>query len=210
MSADAGAGSPAHGDFRRSDLALAIGLALLIELGAGLAIRRSGLEHQAKAPEIERGLAKPVRVIPVVDLDAPLLKLGGGKAKLPDRWMKPRAKARAEERAFVSTKAEKTVEAIPREDLPLADAGTPLPPPDAELTKQVDSPSLCSPTSLRGAYPVPVMWTGSPRGRRRIRSRPEPSTSTAPASLPGSRAASACQARACPSRSLLACGCGPA
>ena len=37
-----------------------------------------------------------MKVVPVVDLDSPLLKLGGRRdtARLPDRWVKPKAKPR--------------------------------------------------------------------------------------------------------------------
>lgn len=143
MSAGA-ASQRSRGDFRGSDLALAIGIALVIEVGAAIAIRASGLDHDAMAPAIDKGTATPVRVVPVLDLDSPLLKLGGkrDKMKLPDRWLKPKPKKRVEEKAFVSTKADKTVEAIPSKDIPIADAGTEPPPPDADITKQVDTPDV--------------------------------------------------------------------
>ena len=51
----------------------------------------------------------------MLDLDTPLLKLGGVRDthKLPDRWVRPSPKARAEQRAFVSTKAGKAEHDLP-------------------------------------------------------------------------------------------------
>jgi hypothetical protein len=130
------------GDFRPREVVLAVGAAILIQGGALLSLRLYNLDRPAAAPEIDKGPSVPVKVVPVLDTDAPLLKLGGKRdpAKLPDRWLKPRVKKRVEEQAHVSTKAGKTAEDIPPEDVPMADAGTPPPPPEAEVTKKVDTP----------------------------------------------------------------------
>src|SRR4029077_2023780 len=116
--------------------------ALAVLTGAGFALSASALDRPAAMPEIDRGTAIPVRVTPVLDLDAPLLKLGGhrDKLKLPDRWVKQAPKPRVEEKSFASTKAGKTEQDIPRPDVPTADAGPKPPPPDAEIAKHVDAP----------------------------------------------------------------------
>lgn len=127
-------------DFRPQDVALAIVVAVAVQAGAAVAISLADLSTPAAAPEIDKGPSVPVKVVPVLDLDTPLLKLGGkrDRAKLPDRWVRQQPKPRVEEKAFVSPKASKKVEDIPREDMKVADAGTPPPPPDAEVAKQVD------------------------------------------------------------------------
>jgi hypothetical protein len=78
----------------------------------------------------------------VLDLDAPLLKLGGKRdpTKLPDRWVRQKQKPRVEQKSFVSTNAGKTEHDIPPPDVHVADAGTPPPPPETEVAKQVDVP----------------------------------------------------------------------
>jgi hypothetical protein len=129
-------------DFRASELVVASFFSLAVLTGAGFALSATALDRPAAAPEIDKGTAVPVRVIPVLDLDAPLLKLGGkrDKLKLPDRWVRQAPKPRVEEKSFVSTKAGKTEQDIPRREVAVADAGTKPPPPDAELAKQVDTP----------------------------------------------------------------------
>lgn len=128
-------------DFLASEWAVALFAGVSVLAGAGLAARSVDLGQQAVAPEIDRPISIPVRVTPVLDIDTPLLKLGGkaDKQKLPDRWLKPVAKPRAEEKAFVSPKAGTSVKDIPSANVPLASATAMPPPPDAELTKKVDT-----------------------------------------------------------------------
>ncbi|KYG07539.1 energy transducer TonB, partial [Sorangium cellulosum] len=108
--------------------------------GAAVAITVADLSVPAAAPEIDKGPSVPVKVIPVLDMDTPLLKLGGkrDKMKLPDRWVRQTPKPRVEQKAFVSPDAGKTAEDIPPPEIKVADAGTAPPPPDAEVAKQVD------------------------------------------------------------------------
>jgi hypothetical protein len=129
-------------DFRASDLGVSVIFGVAVLVGAGFALSASALERPAVVPEIDRGSALPVRVTPVLDLDAPLLKLGGKRdaAKLPDRWVRQTAKPRVEQRAFVSTKAGKTEQDAPAPEIKVASAATKPPPPDAEIAKQVDTP----------------------------------------------------------------------
>lgn len=141
MSADAAPSTKS--DFRVHEIALAVICAVGLQGGALLLLRAANLDRPALAPEIDKGPSVPVKVVPVLDLDAaPALKLGGKRdpAKLPDRWLKPRAKRRVEEKAFVSTKAEKTEEAIPSKEIEVAEAKTPVPPPEAEVAKAVETP----------------------------------------------------------------------
>jgi hypothetical protein len=129
-------------DFHPSELATALFFACAVMVGSGFALSASALDRPAAVHEIDSGEARPVRVIPVLDLDAPMLKLGGkrDRAKLPDRWVKQAPKTRVEQKAFVSTQAGKTADDIPPVDVKIADAGTKPPPPDADIAKQVDTP----------------------------------------------------------------------
>lgn len=134
-------------DFQPTEFAVAVFFASAVMLGAGFALSASALDRPAVVPEINHGQAIPVRVVPVLDLDAPMLKLGGKRdhAKLPDRWVKQAPKARVEQKAFVSSQAGKTADDIPPPEVKIADAGTKAPPPDAEIAKQVDTPSVTLP-----------------------------------------------------------------
>jgi hypothetical protein len=134
-------------DFRASDWAVSVILSCAVLAGAGLALRAASLERPAAAPEIDHGNATPVKVVPVLDLDAPLLKLGGKRDnfKLPDRWVKQAPKPRVEQRTFVSPKAGKTEHDIPAPEVKKAELGEKPPPPNAEIAKQVDTPVAAVP-----------------------------------------------------------------
>jgi hypothetical protein len=149
-------------DYRPHEILIAAAVAVGIQLGSIVALRAAGLTEVADAPVIDPGTAVPIRVKPVVDLDAPVLKLGGKKVKykLPDMWAEQQPVQRVERRAFPSTKAEKTADAIPPEGVEVADAGTEPPPPDAEVALQVDT-ELTEPTDA-GASNVDT--EGSPDG----------------------------------------------
>jgi TonB C terminal len=151
------------GDFRPAELTAAVALALSLLAGAALALRVSALDRPAEGPEIDKGTAIPVRITPVLDLDAPLLKLGGkpDRSRLPDRWVRQKPVARAEEKAFASTKAGKTEEDIPPPDTKIADAGTAPPPPDAAMAREVDTP-ITAPTDA--GSPANVDTLGSSDG----------------------------------------------
>ncbi|WP_437877099.1 TonB C-terminal domain-containing protein [Sorangium sp. So ce513] len=127
-------------DFRPRDIAIAIAVAVAVQAGAAVAISMADLSATAAAPEIDKGPSVPVKVIPVLDMDTPLLKLGGkrDRMKLPDRWVRQAPKPRVEQKAFVSPTAGKTEKDIPPPEIKVADAGTAPPPPDAEVAKQVD------------------------------------------------------------------------
>jgi hypothetical protein len=134
------------GDFRPSDVALAVALSLAMLAGAAIALHATALDRPAAVPAIDPGTALPVRVTPVLDVDAPLLKLGGERIpqKLPDRAARPVVKPRAEQRAFVSSKAGKTAHDAPAPEVKMAPADAKPPPPDAELAKQVDTPAVAA------------------------------------------------------------------
>lgn len=140
-------GALARADFRAGEILVSIFFGFAVLVGAALALSASGLDKLAVAPEIEKGTAIPVKVIPVLDLDAPMLKLGGQRnlAKLPDRWVKQAPKPRAEQKAFASTKAGKSEHDIPAPEVKVADAGTRPPPPNVEIAKQVDTPFVAVP-----------------------------------------------------------------
>ncbi len=117
---------------------VALGMPVWVVVGFAL----DGLDKHAVAPTITAGDAVPIRVKPVMDMDSPLLKLGGKKrkARLPDMCkpkVEPKATAIAKQRAFVSTKAKDTTDAIPNRELEVSDAGTALA-PDAAVALDVD------------------------------------------------------------------------
>jgi hypothetical protein len=151
------------GDFRPGEVGLALISSLCILAGAAVALQASALDRPAEVPAIDTGPAIPVRITPVLDLDAPLLKLGGkrDRTRLPDRWLRQKPVQRVEEKAFASTKAGKTEKDIPPPDMKIADAGTQPPPPDAAVAKEVDVPV----TAPVDAGPVANVDTaGSPDG----------------------------------------------
>lgn len=77
-------------DFRRGEWALAVVAALLVHVGAVGALRAAHLDGKAALPDIDRGAAQAIRVVPMVDVDSPLLKLGGSKPyRLPEAWSRP-------------------------------------------------------------------------------------------------------------------------
>jgi hypothetical protein len=129
-------------DFRASEVAVSVFVGFAVLVGAGIALSAAHLDRQAAAPEIDRGTATPVKIIPMLDPDTPLLKLGGQRdhLKLPDRWVKQTPKPRVEQKSFVSTKAGKTEHDVPPPEVKVAEAKTPPPPPSAEIAKQVDTP----------------------------------------------------------------------
>jgi hypothetical protein len=128
-------------DVRASELSISVALALFVLTGAGLTLRAAALHPDVAKLEPEPRAVLGVRVTPVFELDAPLLKLGGERdpLKLPDRAVRPVPKPRAEQRAFVSPKAGKTVHDAPAPLVKMAPADVAPPPPDAELAKQVDT-----------------------------------------------------------------------
>ncbi|APR83951.1 Hypothetical protein A7982_09300 [Minicystis rosea] len=139
-------------DFRAREVAASVVIGAAVLLGAGFSLSRAALDRPAAAPEIEKGTAVPVKVVPVIDMDTPLLKLGGKRdqTKLPDRWVRQTPKPRVEQRAHVSSKAGKSEQDIPPPEVKMAEPKTPPPPPDAEIAKQVDTP------------PPPVVDAGAP------------------------------------------------
>lgn len=129
-------------NYSTAEIIFAIVVAANVQAGAVLLLRLSNLHKPAQVAEIDTGISIPVKVVPVLDLEAPSLKLGGKRdhAKLPDRWLRPKVKRRAKREAFVSTKADKVEEAIPPKEIALAKAETPPPPPDVEVAKDVETP----------------------------------------------------------------------
>jgi len=132
---------PTGADYTPQELAIAAFIALSVPVWSIvlLMLSQSGALSD-DAPHIVPG-EMPIAVKPVVDMDSPLLKLGGKKVRpvLPDRWKKPEPSEQpkvVERKAHVSTKAKHDAEAPPK-DLEVSDAGTP-PDPDAEVVDQAD------------------------------------------------------------------------
>lgn len=149
-------------DFRGYELAIALTIALGVPVLAAIVLSYAALHKMADARDIDPGIAIPIQVKPMLDLSSPLLKLGGKRvrARLPDRWIRKTPVKRVERQAHLSTKAEANEEDIPPEDVPLADAGTEPPEPDAALAKQVDEEE----TEQSDAGPSNVDQEGSPDG----------------------------------------------
>lgn len=135
--------SRALSDFRAREVAAGVFVGAAMLVCAAVALSKAALDRPAAAPEIDKGTSVPVKVIPMLDLDTPLLKLGGQRdhTKLPDRWVKQAPKPRVEQKSFVSTKAGKNEHDIPPPEVKVAEAHTPPPPPSAEIAKQVDAPA---------------------------------------------------------------------
>jgi hypothetical protein len=101
--------------FSSGEVALAVALAVVIELGMFVLIAvagQSGLRLQNKdavAPE-----PVPMKVLPVLD-DTPLLKLGGKKvrATLPDLWKKNPPVQRFEEKSAPTPMAVNNPDTLP-------------------------------------------------------------------------------------------------
>lgn len=123
-----------------SDAGIAVCVALLSTYLTlvGLLLREIG-RTPSDLPDVVPLAAMPIRVRPVLDLESPLLKLGGKKvkAKLPKKWVRRTPKKRVERKAYVSTKAKDTVEAVVPKDVAVSKE-TKAPPPDAEVAKKVD------------------------------------------------------------------------
>jgi hypothetical protein len=124
-------------DYQPAEVMVATFVALGVMVWTVVLLTMSQLGLHAKAPEITAGDAMPIKVKPVIDMDSPLLKLGGKKvrAKMPEMWAKaPPPRPISERQAHVSTKAG---DEIPPDDLEVSDAGEP-PDPDAEVAENAD------------------------------------------------------------------------
>lgn len=132
-------------DFLPREIVIAALVAAAVQGAALWALRSASFAPSSAAlAAASEPVAVPVKIVSALDIDlnTPLLKLGGkpDPSKLPDQAVEQAPKARAEEKAFVSTEAGKTVADIPPPEVKVAEAGTPPPPKDAEITKQVDTP----------------------------------------------------------------------
>jgi hypothetical protein len=122
-------------DYPPRDVALAIVVASLVMAGSAVLLRLSALGERGKAPEIDPGAGEVVRVTPVLDMDSPLLKLGGAPAKLPEMWQPrprpPAAPARAGKEPgrapAVSPEASPSSQAVHPAESGAPGAGTPGP-----------------------------------------------------------------------------------
>ena len=113
-------------DYSSFEVLVASCVALSVPVWSALLLSMTELGEHANVPEIAPASEIPMQVKPVVDMDSPLLKLGGGKGKkikLPDEWVKPPPQAKpdpedqaAPAKAQVSTKAGK-------EEKDITDAG---------------------------------------------------------------------------------------
>ena len=152
--------------FQAHEIILAIGFSLLAQAGIFIALRSS--PSHLPAPEEPAHKAPPIaiKVNAAFELgeDAPILKFGGtpDKSRLPDREAPPIQKARAEEKTFVSTEAGKEAKDIPAEEKALAKPEEKPPPPEAEITKQVDTP--VAPTAEAPKTPANINEKGSQDG----------------------------------------------
>ena len=111
-------------DFLPAELVVATAVALPVPFVAAIALALSSPAFSHGLPEIDRGAAVPMRVTPVLDLDSPTVKLGGGKmrAKMPKAWGDPPRPQAPANQAHVSTKAKDDPAAAPQKDMKVASA----------------------------------------------------------------------------------------
>jgi len=123
--------------FATGELIVAFTMAFAIEILFFAVLVRAGSTAHIDEERIAEAKPIPIAVKPVLD-DTPLLKLGGKKvrAKLPDMWKKQAPIKRFKARSAPSPDAEDSVDAIPKSEVATGDAG--VPPPDAEVAKEVD------------------------------------------------------------------------
>jgi len=110
-------------DYSSFEVLVAGCVALSVPIWSALLLSMTELGDQADVPEIAPADEIPMHVTPVVDMESPLLKLGGGKGKkikLPEAWVKPPPQPEPSDddtkagpaKAQVSTKAGKTEDDI--------------------------------------------------------------------------------------------------
>lgn len=157
-------------EYSVADVVLAVTTAAVVMVGSALVLRAAALHAQAAAPEIDIGVAVPVRVVPVLDLDAPTLKLGGGRAraKLPDRWVR-KPKPEEGRKAQPTPHAGTSEKDIPPPDVPVADAGAAQDtdagaPADTGAGAPADTPGEPGDGGVSGAPPGPGHPLGDPEG----------------------------------------------
>ena len=122
--------------FRRSELAAALGGALIVQLGfiAAMTYMSSKVDSDVLPPEPTE---ERIAVLPILD-ETRILKLGAkrDKQKLPDMWVKRAPVKRYEEKSAPSETAGKTKEDIT--EVETARNKDEIPPEDAELVKEAD------------------------------------------------------------------------
>jgi TonB C terminal len=125
------------GEFKSSELGVAIGLAVAIELAIGTLLGLAGAGAALTAHEEPPPPVIPIQITPVIE-ELPTLKYGSkrNENQLPDMWRKPKPKPRYEDKSAASPVADKNPATLPTTELAKSDDK--LPPPDAELAKEVD------------------------------------------------------------------------
>lgn len=144
-------------DFRPLELGVALLVALPVPFVAAYAMAVSYGPNAGGFPEIDRGAAVPIRVKPVLDLDSPSVRAGGGKVKvkMPKAWADPPAPTTSNE-ARVSTKAKDDPMAIPPKDMPLASPTT----VEGATTSSSARPLASSEAAPPDAGPTPAGGAG--------------------------------------------------
>lgn len=123
--------------FRRTEVVVALVVALTIEFGIYLAFAATVELRSLKTNRPQPPEEVPVAVLPVLD-ELPLLKQGSKKkAQLPDIWRKPIKKTRYEDKSAPSVHAKKKLKELPTNEVAVGDEKAA--PEDAELAKKVDN-----------------------------------------------------------------------
>jgi hypothetical protein len=139
-------------DYSITELIVALCVSLSWLVWTGVLLGLSQLDTVGNAPVISAAPEIPIKVMPVLDMDSPLLKLGGKKRKavLPDMWRKKPTPTKIKERlAQVSSKAKDDLEDVSPEDLDVSDAGETIA-PDAEVADKVDIEDEGADASVEG------------------------------------------------------------
>ncbi len=145
-----------RGDFRPIELIVAAAVALPMPFVAALGLAMSPPVKTPDISEIDRGASTPMRVKPVLDLDSPLVKLGGGKVKpkMPKAWADP-APAPQAHLAHPSPHAKDDTRDAPSKATAVASA------PEAPKSAAPASSASSGPAGSDSAAPV---GSGSPQG----------------------------------------------
>ncbi len=143
-------------EYSALDLFLAATTASAVMVSSAAVLRAASLRDPATALEVDVGLAAPVRVVPVLDLDAPMLKLGGrrAEARLPDKWVRKPPRAPEPETAPETKKRE--ARPSPRAAASEGD----IPPPDMQVADAGATPRDAAPEPAGDAAPAPASDAG--------------------------------------------------
>ncbi len=156
-------------DYEPWEVGAAFLIACCVPLATGVVLYLSRVDVIGSSPEVDKGSQLPVKVQPVLDLEGPMLKLGGKKPVLPDMWQAPQRPTpqKAPDEAFASSKSDPDAES-PEKKKKMADAGTEPPPPDAATGEETPDADKAEPSDANpietSDKPPGTIESGDPNG----------------------------------------------